>query len=36
MSDNVQDRSRNKFDLWERKLLDLTARNALLNCKLKG
>ena len=36
MSDNVQDRSRNKFALWERKLLDLTARNALLNCKLKG
>ena len=36
MSDNVQDRSRNKFDLWERKLLDLSARNALLNCKLKG
>jgi hypothetical protein len=36
MSDNVQDRSRNKFDLWERKLIDLSARNALLNCKLKG
>ena len=36
MSDNVQDRSKAKFDLWERKLLDLSARNTLLNCKLKG
>ncbi|MCR5594180.1 MAG: DUF3320 domain-containing protein [Saccharofermentans sp.] len=25
-----------KFDLWERKLLDLTARNSLLNVKMKG
>lgn len=25
-----------KFDLWERKLLDLTTRNALLNVRLKG
>ena len=36
MADNVQDRSKLKFDLWERKLLDLSARNTLLNCKLKG
>ena len=36
MSDNIQDRAKGRFDLWERKLLDLTARNALLNCKLKG
>ena len=36
MSDNTQDRSKAKFDLWERKLLDLSARNTLLNCKLKG
>ena len=25
-----------KIDLWERKLLDLTTRNALLNVKIKG
>ena len=36
MSENTQDRSKLKFDLWERKLLDLSARNTLLNCKLKG
>ena len=36
MSENMSSRSNNKFDLWERKLLDLTTRNALLNVRLKG
>ena len=36
MSENTSSRSKDKFDLWERKLLDLTTRNALLNVKMKG
>lgn len=36
MSENTSSRSKDKFDLWERKLLDLTTRNALLNVKIKG
>ena len=35
INDNI-DRAANKFDLWERKLLDLTARNSLLNLKING
>ena len=35
MSEN-DPRTNAKFDLWERKLLDLTTRNALLNVKMKG
>lgn len=35
MADNVS-RADTKFDLWERKLLDLSTRNSLLNIKLKG
>ncbi|MBR3341905.1 MAG: DUF3320 domain-containing protein [Clostridiales bacterium] len=30
------DRSKVKFDLWERKLLDLSTRNSLLNLRIKG
>ena len=30
------ERSKVKFDLWERKLLDLSTRNALLNLRIKG
>ena len=29
-------RSQVKFDLWERKLLDLSTRNSLLNLRIKG
>ena len=36
MSENTSSRAKDKFDLWERKLLDLTTRNALLNVKMKG
>ena len=36
MSTNELTRQEKKFDLWERKLLDLTTRNALLNTKVKG
>lgn len=36
MAENTSSRSNDKFDLWERKLLDLTTRNALLNVKMKG
>ena len=36
MSENTSSRGKDKFDLWERKLLDLTTRNALLNVKMKG
>ena len=36
MAENVTSRQDSKFDLWERKLLDLTARNSLLNVKMKG
>ena len=36
MSTNEPTRQEKKFDLWERKLLDLTTRNALLNTKVKG
>ena len=34
MSENTSSRGKDKFDLWERKLLDLTTRNALLNVKM--
>ena len=30
------ERSNVKFDLWERKLLDLSTRNSLLNLRIKG
>ena len=30
------ERSKVKFDLWERKLLDLSTRNSLLNLRIKG
>ena len=35
---NIQapERSKLKFDLWERKLLDLSTRNSLLNLRIKG
>ena len=36
MSENTNNKADLKFDLWERKLLDLTTRNSLLNCKLSG
>lgn len=36
MSENMSSRNLDKIDLWERKLLDLTTRNALLNVKIKG
>ncbi len=36
MSTNEPTRQEKKFDLWERKLLDLTTRNTLLNTKVKG
>ncbi len=36
MSENTSSRGKDKFDLWERKLLDLTTRNSLLNVKMKG
>ena len=36
MADNTNDRASVKFDLWERKLLDLSTRNSLLNLRLKG
>ena len=31
-----KERSKTKFDLWERKLLDLSTRNSLLNLRIKG
>ena len=36
MAENTNDRASVKFDLWERKLLDLSTRNSLLNLKIKG
>ena len=36
MAENTNDRASVKFDLWERKLLDLSTRNSLLNLRLKG
>ena len=36
MAENTNDRACVKFDLWERKLLDLSTRNSLLNLKIKG
>ena len=36
MAENTNDRTSVKFDLWERKLLDLSTRNSLLNLKFKG
>ena len=36
MSENTISRQDAKVDQWERKLLDLTTRNALLNVRLKG
>lgn len=36
MADNTNNRASVKFDLWERKLLDLSTRNSLLNLKTKG
>lgn len=36
MAENTNDRASVKFDLWERKLLDLSTRNGLLNLKIKG
>lgn len=36
MADNTNDRASVKFDLWERKLLDLSTRNSLLNLRTKG
>lgn len=36
MSENISERASQKFDLWERKLLDLSARNSLLNVKVTG
>ena len=34
MAENTNDRACVKFDLWERKLLDLSTRNSLLNLKI--
>ena len=34
--DKKTDRLTVKFDLWERKLLDLSTRNSLLNLRIKG
>ena len=36
MAENTNDRASVKFDLWERKLLDLSTRNSLLNLRIKG
>ncbi len=36
MGELNSDRSKVKFDLWERKLLDLSTRNSLLNLRIKG
>ena len=36
MGELDRDRSNVKFDLWERKLLDLSTRNSLLNLRIKG
>lgn len=36
MGELNSDRSSVKFDLWERKLLDLSTRNSLLNLRIKG
>ena len=36
MGELNQERSKVKFDLWERKLLDLSTRNSLLNLRIKG
>ena len=36
MAENTNNRASVKFDLWERKLLDLSTRNSLLNLKIKG
>jgi len=36
MSEINAERSKVKFDLWERKLLDLSTRNSLLNLRIKG
>ena len=36
MAENTNDRASVKFDLWERKLLDLSTRNSVLNLKIKG
>ena len=36
MGELNSDRSKVKFDLWERKLIDLSTRNSLLNLRIKG
>ena len=36
VENKTNDRLTVKFDLWERKLLDLSTRNSLLNLRIKG